>query len=321
MPAFPKPQTQFDYDPQSEINNLENFRDTEPGRAIPPKSNNHILIATWNIANFGLQQRRDKDYEIISAIVSWFDMVGIQEVNDNLEGLRKVQSFLPSSYKAVFNDKAGNEERTGFLYDESKISKLEMIGEVAVAPSQVRHIKLPGINRKYVGFDRNPYFVSFQAGNFKFVVANVHLFFGEDTTADQERRALEAYAVSRWGDLRHDDAHRYSDNFLVLGDFNLPKYEPGDLIYEALRKRGLRRPQHSTRVISNISDDKEYDQILFFPGPTKTRYTGQMGIFDFDTAVFPQLWQRFGGNKVKFNSYLRYYLSDHRPLWAQFRTD
>lgn len=320
MLAFPKPQTQFSYNVQSEISNLRNHRAGQD-RIIPPKSNNHLLIATWNIANFGLQKRRDKDYQLIAEIISWFDMVGIQEVYDNLQGLREVQSFLPSSYQVIFNDKAGNDERAAFLYDESKVVPLEMIGEVAVAPSQVRHIKLPGVSRKYKGFDRNPYFVSFAAKNFDFVVANVHLFFGDDNDADRERRALEAYAVSRWADLRRNSANRYSDNFLVLGDFNMPKYEPGDLIYDALRKRGLQKPEHSTRVMSNITNDKEYDQILFFPGSTKSRYTGKMGIFDFDTAVFPVLWQRYNEDKVKFNSYLRYYLSDHRPLWAQFKTN
>ena len=159
-------------------------------RIIPHKTSNHILFATWNIANFGLQKRRDKDYQLIAEIISWFDMVGIQEVYDNLQGLRKVQSFLPSSYQVIFNDKAGNDERSAFLYDESKVVPLEMVGEVAVAPSQVRHIKLPGVSRKYKGFDRNPYFVSFQARNFDFVVANVHLFFGDDHKADRERRAL-----------------------------------------------------------------------------------------------------------------------------------
>ena len=320
MLAFPKPQTRFSYDAATEIAKLKNHRDTAQNRKIPAKTSNRILIATWNIANFGLQKRRDRDYKILAEIISWFDIVGLQEVHDNVKGLREVQGHLPSSYKVIFNDKAGNDERTAFVYDESKISKLEMIGEVAVAPSQVRHIKLPGVSRKYKGFDRNPYFASFKAGDFKFVVANVHLFFGDDKKADQERRALEAYAVARWGDLRRDDAHRYSDHFLVLGDFNLPKAEKDDLIFKALKKRGLHKPEHSTKIGSNLSGDKQYDQILFFPGKTKKRYK-KSGIFDFDTAVFSKLWEKYGGDKTKFNAYLRYYLSDHRPLWAQFRTD
>jgi endonuclease/exonuclease/phosphatase family metal-dependent hydrolase len=254
---------------------------------------------------------------LLAEIIGWFDLVGIQEVNDNLEGLETIQDFLPSSYQIIFNDKAGNDERAAFVYDSSKISQLEMVGEVAVAPSQIRWITLPDINRKYNGFDRNPFFVSFQAGAFEFIVANVHLFFGSHNKADVERRALEAYAVARWADLRHDDAHKYTENFLVLGDFNLPKYEPGDEIYTALKRRGLQRPEHSTKIGSNLPGDKEYDQILFTPGPIKHRIVSS-GIFDFDTGIFPKLWNDF--SEGRFRSYLRYYMSDHRPMWTQIRT-
>jgi hypothetical protein len=83
----------------------------------------------------------------------------------------------------------------------------------------------------------------------------------------------------------------YVRDIIVLGDFNLLKVEPGDLIYSALRKRGLRLPLYSTKIYSNLSNDKEYDQIMFFPGHNKKYFTGNMGIFDFDGALFPDLWQ------------------------------
>jgi len=102
-----------------------------------------------------------------------------------------------------------------------------------------------------------------------------------------------------------------------LGDFNLSKVEPGDLIYLALRRRGLRLPLHSTRIYSNLSNDKEYDQIMFFPGHTKENFTGNMDIFDFDGALFPELWQ--SRTEKQFRSFLRYYIFDHRILWAEFK--
>ena len=318
MIAFPKPTFDFNYNIENEKQSLRDYKDTKPGRSIPDKSNDTILVATWNIANLGLQKRRDEDLELLAEIVSWFDIVGLQEIYDDMKHIRRLIDFLPESYRIVFNDKAGNDERAAFVYDENKIFEREMIGEVAVPPSDYRHINLPGIDRDYQGFDRNPYFVSFHVGSFDFVIANVHLFFGEDTRKDRERRALEAYAVARWADLRRGDPHRYSDNFLVLGDFNLPKVEPGDLIYQALKRRGLKRPEHSTKIASNIKDDKEYDQIFFFPGATKKRFTGNAGVFDFDGAVFRTLWDRLNQNKKRFNTYVRYFLSDHRPLWAEF---
>ena len=317
MPSFPKPSVAFDYQVGAEIDALRDYRDTKPGRSIPDKSRNRMLLASWNIANLGLQKRRTKDYQLLAEMISWFDLVALQEVNDNLAGLRSIQHCLPDSYKALFSDKAGNDERMAFLYDTDKISLLEKVGEIAVPPKDHKYIKLSGVQRKFNGFDRNPFLASFVSGSFRFLLVNVHLYFGKDTTADRDRRSLEAYAVSRWADLRRDDKHAYVQDIIALGDFNLPKVIPGDVIYDALRKRGLRRPQHSTRVKSNIVDDKDYDQIMFFPGLTKQDFSGNMGIYDFDGALFRRLWE---DHRRQFKSYLRYFISDHRILWAEFVT-
>jgi hypothetical protein len=42
-----------------------------------------------------------------------------------------------------------------------------------------------------------------------------------------------------------------------------------------------------------------------------------MNVFDFDNALFRDL---FNDRGVKpYLTYARYHISDHRPLWAQFR--
>jgi len=319
MPSFPRPSFTYNYQVDIEINNLRNYKNTASGRAIPAKSSSRLLIANWNIANLGLQDRKDDDYQLIAEMISWFDMVALQEVNDNLIGLRTIMKNLPSSFKVIFSDKAGNNERLAFLYDTTsdKIIPLEKFGEIAVSPKDHKAIRLPNVQQKFTGFDRNPFLVSFQAGDLRFLLVNVHLYYGKDSEKDRERRALEAYATSRWADLRQRSKNAYVRDIIVLGDFNLPKVEPGDLIYSALIKRGLRLPLHSTRIYSNLSNDKEYDQIMFFPGHTKKNFTGKMGIFDFDGALFPDLWQT--RTEKQFRSFLRYYISDHRILWAEFK--
>lgn len=317
MPSFPKPSFSYNYNFDAQIQALHHYRDTQLGRQIPAKANNRLLVATWNIANLGLQKRRTKDYRLLAEIISWFDVVALQEVNDNLVGLRSIQEHLNDSYSVLFSDKAGNEERMAFVYDSNKVSQLEKVGEIAIAPKDVGYIKLAGVNRKFKGFDRNPYMASFMAGSFEFLLVNVHLYYGDDTQADRERRSLEAYATARWADLRREDKDAYVQDIIVLGDFNLPKVEPGDLIYTALRKRGLCRPEHSTHIASNISADKDYDQIMFFPGKTQPDFTSNIGVFDFDGAIFRGLWET--RTAAQFRAYMRYYISDHRPLWAEFR--
>jgi endonuclease/exonuclease/phosphatase family metal-dependent hydrolase len=316
MPSLPKPSFSFEYSVNAEIANLHQYRVTAPGRDIPAKSPDSLLLASWNIANLGLHHRRDADYRLLAELIGWFDLIAIQEVNDNLDGLRAIQEHLCGDYRVLFSDKAGNDERAAYLYDSRKLSLLEMVGEVAVAEKDQRYIRLPGVEREFHGFDRNPYLAGFRAGEFEFVVANVHLYYGSDSLEDRWRRSLEAYAVSRWGDLRRQDKDRYVEHFIVLGDFNLPRVEPGDLIYQALKRRGLKMPDHSSQIGSKLAEERHYDQIMFFPGATDDVYTGERGVFDFDGAAFPSLWQE--RTPDQFRQYLRYYLSDHRPIWARF---
>lgn len=318
MPAFEEPDLTYNYQVSSQINALRAYRRHKPGRAIPKKVADRLLLATWNVSNLGLQQRRDKDYRLIAELISWFDLVALQEVNDDLSGLRAVQRHLPPSFRALFSDYAGNKERLTFLYDSTKVTLLEKVGEIAIPPSDHRYIKLPGIEQKFRGLDRNPYLATFRCGAFTFVLVNVHLYFGSDSAVSMNRRSLEACAVARWADLRRKSKNAYTRDIIALGDFNLPKAEPGDPIYEVLTGRGLYLSEHSTKIASSIRTDNQYDQIAFFPGQTLNEFTGRSGVFDFDGALFTTLWETRGPDD--FFDYLRYYISDHRILWVEFRT-
>ena len=317
MPPFDKPDFAYDYQVSSQIDALWAYRQNKPGRAIPSKAADRLLLATWNVANLGVQERRDKDCRLIAELVGWFDLVAMQEVNDDLSGLRAIQHHLPPSFRVLFSDYAGNKERLAFLYDSSKVTLLEKVGEVAIPPSDQRYITLPGTQQKFRGFDRNPYLSAFQSGSFTFLLVNVHLYFGSDSKTSMNRRSLEAYAVARWADLRRKSRNAYTRDIIALGDFNLPKVEPGDPIYEALTKRGLHLPAHSGETGSTIATDSHYDQIAFFPGQTQDEFTGRSGVFDFDGALFATLWETRG--REDFLAYMRYYISDHRVLWAEFR--
>ena len=318
MPPFDKPKFTYGYQVSSQIDALRAYRQNKPERAIPSKAANRLLVATWNVANLGVQERRDKDYRLIAELVNWFDLMAMQEVNDNLRGLRAIKQHLPPSFRVLFSDYAGNKERLAFLYDSSKVTLLEKVGEVAIPPSDHRYIKLPVTRQKFRGFDRNPYLVAFRSRSFTFVLVNVHLYFGSESKVSMNRRSLEAYAVARWADLRRKSKYAYTRDIIVLGDFNLPKVAPGDPIYKALTKRGLHLSEHSTEIGSAIATDSHYDQIAFFPGQTQKEFTGKCSVFDFDGALFPRLWQT--RSREDFLAYMRYYISDHRILWAEFRT-
>lgn len=312
MPEFAKPVFDYSFHLSTEVRRLRLHRDH---REIPPRAPGELLIATWNIANFGAQDRLPPHRHLIAEIVSWFDVVAIQEVRDNFAELEDLLERLPSSYRTVFSDVAGNNERMAFIYDSKKLTLLEKIGEIAVPPGDHRYIKLEGVTSKFSGFDRNPYLASFRIGRTSIILVNVHLYFGSESKANVERRSLETYAVARWADLRRKSQFAFTRELIVLGDFNMPKALPGDPIYDALTKRGLELPEHSSEVGSSIASDHQYDQIAFLPGETKNCFTGRKGVFDFDGVIFRKLWE--GRGERDFRDYLRYYISDHRPMWIQ----
>jgi hypothetical protein len=135
MPSFPKPKFDYDYQVASQIEAVRQYRDEKPGRQVPARQPGRLLLATWNIANLGLQQRRDKDYRLIAEILSWFDLIAVQEVHDNTAGVRGIHQHLPGSYRLLFSDIAGNKERMAFVYDTTKVAQLEKVGEVSVPPA------------------------------------------------------------------------------------------------------------------------------------------------------------------------------------------
>jgi hypothetical protein len=189
---------------------------------------------------------------------------------------------------------------------------------VAIPPSQLPRIATAGTTTPFAGFDRGPYLASFESGSFRFALLNVHLFYGSEKPADLDRRTLETFAVAWWADKTHRDKKSYVGEILPLGDFNLPKAVQGNRIFDALVSLGLQLPPHTSQIGSAIASDSQYDQLAFFPGSTKDRFTGASNVFDFDGAVFQDLWQQ--RTQAQFQSYVRYHLSDHRPLWAEFRT-
>ena len=55
MPPFPKPRFDYTYDLAHELAALRDYRKHKPGRQIPAKGKGRLLVATWNVANLGVQ--------------------------------------------------------------------------------------------------------------------------------------------------------------------------------------------------------------------------------------------------------------------------
>ncbi len=316
MPSFPKPQFNYTVNLSKEIKALRAYRDSKPDLKIPAATANNLRIATWNIANLGAQEREDTHLKMIAEILSWFDIIAVQETKENSNDFQKIVGFMGKSYNFIFSDEGGNNERLAFIYNGRKIKLLQEVAELAIPPSEFSSIKITGVAQTFEGFDRSPFMASFRINKFEFTLLSVHLYFGDDTEEKSiNRRCLEAYCVGRWAELRGKSKYSFNGikNVFALGDFNLPMLDENNKIYKALVARGLQLPIHTTKIYSNISDDKMYDQIAFLPD-SKTRIKSQ-GVFPFDNAAFADIYN--SRTKAEFKGYIKYYLSDHRPMWME----
>jgi hypothetical protein len=326
MRALTRPRPEYTYNEADEIENLIRYRDQihedpDDDRHIPPPGQaGHVLIATWNIANLGVHRRRPEDIRVIAAILGWFEIVAIQEVADNLVDLHRLVDVLPDHFGLIFNDRAGNDERAAYLFDRRRVTLGPKIGEVAVVDNDRPYVRLPGIDRDFSGFNRNPYLAGFRVEGTDLLMANCHLLYGPqgsaaERTESMERRQLEAYAVARWCDLRRRDRHAWTRNILAVGDFNLPEAIAGDPVFDALTRRGLRLPPHTTRIPTNVSNTADYDQIAVAPGILSR--IAEIGVFDFDGIAFSDIYDP--AKPGYWRTCVKYYISDHRPLWIQLR--
>ena len=308
MPEFPEPGFPFQVEFALERRAL---RGHGKHRGIPAKEDGRLLLATWNVANFEVQERESSHLDLIAEVVGWFDLVALQEVRDDLSGLRALRERLPKSWSLLFSESSGNDERQAFAFDARKARVGEKVGKLTIPPTRLKHAG----GESFRGFDRTPYLASFHAGSLTLLLANVHSFFGGTDGADIERRAAETRAIAWWCDKRSHDPHAYTRDILALGDFNLPRAEAGDPIYDELTRRGLQLPEHQTKIGTTIAGDSHYDQVAYVPEHTGKDLTGRGGVFDFDSVLFRELWEERG--ERDFDAYTRWAISDHRPLWVE----
>jgi len=298
-------------------------------QVIPNKLiDQNLLIATWNIRSFASLTRkwtalesdspkRDlRGLRAICDIVSRFDVVAIQEVKGDLRALRDTMKYLGESWSFVMTDitlgDAGNDERMAFVFDSSRVKLSGLACELVVPPEWLTEIPENALRRQ---FARTPYAVSFKAGKTTFILVTLHVDYGDST----EDRRDELKAIARWMKAWAKRETKWHHNLLVLGDFNIERR--GDDLWEAFISTGLSVPAELNAVPKSIFDDesdpndKFYDQIAWFTlanGSIALDMEYQTGgFFDFLPFVYTDV------NLTK-NS-ISYRISDHYPLWAEFR--
>ncbi|MFN2608704.1 MAG: endonuclease/exonuclease/phosphatase family protein [Acidimicrobiales bacterium] len=290
---------------------------------LPSKNlDRNLVIGTWNIRAFGdltdswsappsaTPSRDLRALAVITEIVSHFDVIAIQEVKDNLRGLRHMMHDLGPAWSFILTDvtrgQAGNDERLAFVFDTRRVKLSGLACELVLSDEDT---KVKGTTTLSHQFARTPYAVSFFSGGKTFILVTLHVMWGS-IAAD---RIPELVGIATFMRNWAAEIASWGQNLIALGDFNIDR--SGSPAYQAFTSTGLHPPNELNGVARTIFETNKgfYDQIAWFDGPDGTplltlRYTGRAGGFDFVPLVYPDLTRE----KVSWK------VSDHIPLWCEF---
>jgi endonuclease/exonuclease/phosphatase family metal-dependent hydrolase len=333
VPGFPKPRFAYTINVTNERRRLRAHKHV---REVPERQAGHLLTATWNIANLGAaEQKRDPEcFQLLAEIVQWFDLVAVQEVRDDADaGIRTLLAELPRSWRVVFSETGGNDERLAYLWDSDQVDQGQLIGKVTLEPQELERAGGPG----FMGFSRTPYVGTFHRASLQIEIVSIHSYFGDPRDPiDMGKRLAETKAIGWWCEERSEDPHSYTKDIIAVGDFNTPSEDDMELaeaMLADLRRRGLHTPRYErngedllleTQLGTAVRSENHYDHLLFFPRHTDADLV-DLGVFDFDAVIFKDLWEdriaRYGEAQGRddFQRYTIWAVSDHRPLWAQFK--
>jgi hypothetical protein len=344
------------------VANLEALR-AQLSAEIPPKdAEDNLLLATWNIRDlgkkgrgFGYGPRLPESYFYIAEILSRFDFVAVQEVNE-LPAWEAVMDVLGPHWDYIASDVTdedlgGNGERLVYLYDKRKVSFRHVAGEIVLPPALLvspnvyakrgdkpkkKSYRLETVGRQ---FARTPYFASFQAGWRKFDICTVHIYYGAESGEKLEERTTEIRRLAAYLGEQAEEAVAAGKSLILLGDFNVVGLKHKTM--DALVESGFEVPP-SIREPPTGKRNSFYDQIAFRTAEGALEYLGdgvedekEAGTFEIFAKVFADGQARsyrkdFEREKklakgkdpeAYFRKWRTWQLSDHQPLWVRLKAD
>ena len=348
------------------IRNLAALRD-QLSRDVPPKdTEDNLLLATWNIRDLGKVNRRGfgerlpESHFYIAEVLSRFDFVAVQEVNE-LDEWEAIVGILGPSWDYVATDitdtsLGGNGERLTYAFDRRKVQFRNIAGEIVLPPNKLVSENVepnpedaPAVSGEVAGtevgrqFARSPFVASFQANWFKFDICTVHIYFGDESGRKLRRRISEIREISGYFGERAQKALQRQTALILLGDFNI--VDPEHETMEALLDAGFEIPEALHGQASNIYRTKHYDQIAFKTRRGLLEYIetaaegaranagvfeifqnvltpGQFGDYESAARATPNGDDRSGPELEDYYlDWRTYQFSDHNPMWVRLRVN
>ncbi len=260
-----------------------------------------LLLATWNIREFGENRLPESAY-YIAEIIDHFDIVVIQEVNSKeIGGLESVLAILGDNWSYVMSDgvegSAGGNEAMAFVYNTNKVKFTGLAGEIVLPENKL----MDGVQ-----FARTPFMVSFRAGWFDFKLCTVHIYYGSETVDGIVLRRLKEIKTVSDFLLKRQESDDIS--YILLGDFNIPntdgEYFNALIENKYITKAGKEKtqdkffiPQEIRNHPTDLGHVSHYDQIAFSLKLDRSMVLydddkQKAGAFNFTESVYkPEDWE------------------------------
>ena len=233
---------------------------------LPQREYGSVLLGSFNIRKLGSSRSCNQDtWEFLAGICRSFDLLAVQEIMDNLSGMRRLMSLLGPEFTLVVSDltgvfpgEQGLGERLGFIYRWNTVERMEVASDVTfdrtkvidsiasnyadfvgvLAPYARRLADYQSGKRKtkpslklsvFLSFIRQPFCVSFRIagrpGTTPYEFMAVNAHLYFGNYIDDRRQ--EFNALVDWIMARFENqSHAYYPNFLLMGDLNLDYDNP-----------------------------------------------------------------------------------------------
>jgi hypothetical protein len=112
---------------------------------LPERVYGSVLLGSFNIRKLGSATRRNNDtWEFLADVCRRFDLLAVQEIMDDLGGLRKLQGLMGPEFGMIVSDKTGAfpgepgfGERLGYIFNRSIVRRTEIATDISYDRSKV----------------------------------------------------------------------------------------------------------------------------------------------------------------------------------------
>ncbi|MDH3379236.1 MAG: endonuclease/exonuclease/phosphatase, partial [Gammaproteobacteria bacterium] len=134
---------------------INNKLSQNPGRfGCPVRRDDSVIIGAFNALKLGKATNAAKRWDFLKRFASRFDLLAVQEVMDDLAGIRRLHKELGSSFRLIVSDTTGAtpgsrglRERLAFFYRPERIELKELASDISYDRSSVLKSMESDINK------------------------------------------------------------------------------------------------------------------------------------------------------------------------------